>query len=86
MIAEPELQTKRLKRVKLSRSTRTAANCREQRALFMWNLWNEMPSKDGNYILQLRSAVPFAAAAFYTRNWIVVGNLPVWSYKEGQAR
>ncbi len=58
----------------------------EQRALFMWELWNDMPSEDGNYILQLRSAVPFAAAAFYTRNWIVVGNLPVWSYKEGQAR
>ena len=58
----------------------------EQRALFMWELWDEMPSADGNYILQLRSAVPFAAAAFYTRNWIVVGNLPVWSYKEGQAR
>ncbi len=58
----------------------------EQRALFMWELWNEMPSADGNYILQLRSAVPFAAAAFYTRNWIVVGNLPVWSYQEGQAR
>ena len=58
----------------------------EQRALFMWELWDEMPSEDGNYILQLRSAVPFAAAAFYTRNWIVVGNLPVWSYREGQAR
>ena len=58
----------------------------EQRALFMWELWNEMPSEDGYYILQLRSAVPFAAAAFYTRNWIVVGNLPVWSYQEGQAR
>ena len=58
----------------------------EQKALFMWELWDEMPSADGNYILQLRSAVPFAAAAFYTRNWIVVGNLPVWSYQEGQAR
>jgi hypothetical protein len=58
----------------------------EQRALFMWELWDEMPSEDGNYILQLRSSVPFAAAAFYTRNWIVAGNLPVWSYKEGQAR
>ena len=58
----------------------------EQKALFMHELWDEMPSEDGNYILQLRSAVPFAAAAFYTRNWIVVGNLPVWSYKEGQAR
>jgi len=58
----------------------------EQRALFMWELWDQMPSEDGNYILQLRSAVPFVAAAFYTRNWIVVGNLPVWSYKEGQAR
>ena len=58
----------------------------EQRALFMWELWNEMPSEDGNYILELRSTVPFAASAFYTRNWIVVGNLPVWSYKEGQAR
>ncbi len=58
----------------------------EQRALFMHELWDQMPSEDGNYILQLRSAVPFAAAAFYTRNWIVVGNLPVWSYKEGQAR
>ena len=58
----------------------------EHRALFMWELWNELPSEDGNYILQLRSAVPFAAAAFYTRNGIVVGNLPVWSYKEGQAR
>lgn len=58
----------------------------EQRALFMWELWNEMPAADGNYTLQLRSAVPFAAAAFYTRDWIVVGNLPVWSYKEGQAR
>jgi hypothetical protein len=58
----------------------------EQRALFMWELWNEMPSEDGQYILQLRSAVPFAATGFYTRNWIVVGNLPVWSYQEGQAR
>jgi hypothetical protein len=58
----------------------------EQKALFMHELWDEMPSEDGSYILQLRSAVPFAAAAFYTRNWIVVGNLPVWSYKEGQAR
>jgi len=58
----------------------------EQRALFMWELWNGMPSADGRYILQLRSSVPFAAAAFYTRNWIVTGNLPVWSYQEGQAR
>ena len=58
----------------------------EQRALFMHELWDEMPSENGNYILQLRSAVPFAAAAFYTRNRTVVGNLPVWSYKEGQAR
>jgi hypothetical protein len=68
------------------RPPRIALKPWEQRSVFMWELWDEMPSFDGPYTIQLRSPHPFTAAAFYTRNWIVVGNLPMWSYKEGQAR